>query len=133
MNRIFTVPIEDLRVIDGDSLDLLLDLGFSVRIQRKCRLNGIDAPERSTEAGQLVADVVKRALVGFAKVEWSSHRIDKYGRSLGDLITDGKPFSAFLLDNGFVKSYHGETKRVWSPDELADVVTKCRLYLAVTP
>jgi endonuclease YncB( thermonuclease family) len=47
-----------LRVIDGDTYHLRLDLGFHVRMDIPCRLRGVDTPELTTEAGKAVRAVL---------------------------------------------------------------------------
>ena len=128
----FEVPVIAFKTIDGDTLDLLLDLGFGVRYQVHGRVQGIDAPEKNTVAGGLVLQITSRwAVQGQTSLRWRSLQLDKYGRSLGELIYGGtrEPLSDYLLNAGLAKAYSGEGKRTWDANELALVEEKARKIL----
>ena len=128
----FEVPVIAFKTIDGDTLDLLLDLGFGVRYQVKCRIAGLDAPEKSTAAGGLVMQVVSRWCVqGQSSLRWRSVQMDKYGRSLGELLYGGtrERLNDYLLNLGVAKSYSGEGKREWDSNEILLVEEKARKAL----
>ena len=96
----FTYQARLIEVIDGDTVDLLIDLGFGVHVKERCRLYGIDAPEMPTESGK-AAKAYLETLLGAATGELfvatrkmprrPKEKTDKYGRYL-----------AVLYDN-----YHG--------------------------
>jgi endonuclease YncB( thermonuclease family) len=48
---VWTVPATVLRVVDGDTLMLHLDLGWHISYEARCRLIGVNAPELDTDAG----------------------------------------------------------------------------------
>ena len=84
-----------LRVVDGDTVDALVDLGFSTHRKIRVRLYGIDAPESRTRD----LEEKKRGLAAKArlveileeldnKITIKSHGIGKYGRCLGELFYD---------------------------------------------
>lgn len=81
-----------VKVVDGDTVDIEIDLGFSVVMKQRVRLAGINAPEKNTEAGmQSKLWLTDRLWVG-QKVVVKSERPgagDKYGRYLA-WIVDGK-------------------------------------------
>ena len=52
------------QVIDADTIDVLIDLGFGVHTMQRLRLYGIDAPEMKTEAGKIAKEYVKSVLLG---------------------------------------------------------------------
>ena len=64
--------VEVLRVIDGDTIDVMIDLGFDVWVKNRLRLEGIDAPETRTrdleekKLGYAATDEVKRLNEGYA-------------------------------------------------------------------
>lgn len=103
-----------LRAIDGDTLDLVPDLGFGVCISIRVRLLGINTPElnaqdpveraRAAAAYQRVSGVLKGQVV-----EITSHRAadtDKYGRYLVEVfLADGRTMSQLLLDEGLADPY----------------------------
>ena len=88
-------------VIDADTIDVLIDLGFGVHTMQRLRLYGIDAPEMRSEAGKIAKEYVKSVLLGadasmFVYVRTFKDRKDKYGRKLAVLYFD--PVS-MLLDH----------------------------------
>lgn len=128
--RTFSAPVLQLRIIDGDTLKLLLDTGFGGREEPHCRLLGIDAPEKNTEAGRLVMKCVwDWCAIRIDKLEWDSEELDKYGRSLGDLNAGFESLANFLVARSLAKQYNGEGKRSWEADELADVHERAMSHL----
>ena len=89
------------QVIDADTIDVLIDLGFGVHTMQRLRLYGIDAPEMKTEAGKIAKEYVKSVLLGadaamFVYVRTLKDKKDKYGRKLAVLYFE--PVS-MLLDH----------------------------------
>ena len=90
----YTYAAKLIEVVDGDTVDLLIDLGFGVHVKERCRLYGIDAPEMPTEAGRnaksrlesLIGAVTGELFVATRKMERKpKERTDKYGRYLAVL------------------------------------------------
>ena len=86
-------------VIDADTIDVLIDLGFGVHTMQRLRLYGIDAPEMRSEAGKVAKEYVKSVLLGadasmFVYVRTLKDKKDKYGRKLAVLYFD--PVSMLL-------------------------------------
>jgi endonuclease YncB( thermonuclease family) len=80
------------QVIDADTIDVLIDLGFGVHTMQRLRLYGIDAPEMRTEAGKIAKEYVKTILLGADAPMWVyvrtlKDRKDKYGRKLAVLYS----------------------------------------------
>jgi len=83
------------RVIDGDTIDAFIDLGFNVWIKKRIRLHGIDAPEvrtrdlnekkRGMAAKNRLIEVLSLVNGNFIL---KSHGIGKYGRCLGEIYTN---------------------------------------------
>jgi micrococcal nuclease len=101
-----------LRVIDGDTLDLEIDLGFEIRIRERIRLIGIDTPEtygaKASPEGKLATAFTKSWVDGHANFHLSSTKYnqrEKYGRVLGVLYRDGDTVSLndALLNSGNAK------------------------------
>lgn len=108
-----------LKVVDGDTLDLEIDLGFNVRIKERVRLYGVDTPEvfgaTASDAGTAASDFTKKwveehtAMSG--RFEYHSLKYDykdKYGRGLGSIChidTNGNKsvLNDALIDNGHIK------------------------------
>jgi micrococcal nuclease len=102
-----------LKVLDGDTVDCMVDLGFNVWMKQRVRLSEIDAPEVRTkdlnekELGIKAKDRVVELLYNnnneFILI---SNSIDKYGRCLGTLVlNDGKRVKDILLEENLVDIY----------------------------
>jgi endonuclease YncB( thermonuclease family) len=100
--------VELVRVIDGDTVELCIDMGNSIHWKGKFRLYGIDTPER--QAGLEAARFVQDTLVtqGIDYVE--THKPDKYGRWLVTVVCGGKNLSGELVARGLAKQYFGGKK-----------------------
>ena len=93
----YTYAAKLIEVVDGDTVDLLIDLGFGVHVKERCRLYGIDAPEMPTEAGRNAKSRLE-SLIGAATGELfvatrkmtrkPKEKTDKYGRYLA-VLYDG--------------------------------------------
>jgi endonuclease YncB( thermonuclease family) len=133
MKESFDCPVHEvLRVIDGDTQKLLLDLGFSTYVTVTTRVVGIDCPEISTKAGRLVQRFAMTWIdrvfnVRGFNLRWVSTGIDMYGRTLGDFYNRSNQedrLSAYLLFHGVAKPFR-EKRVPWTPAELDVVVGKC--------
>jgi micrococcal nuclease len=110
-----------LKVVDGDTIDVDIDLGFDISLTKRVRLAGIDTPESRT------ADKMEKAL-GIEAKEYLKHHIaeaksvviktelpdstEKYGRILGWVYVDGDTVSVndHMINDGYAWGYMGETK-----------------------
>tara|TARA_R100000808_G_C2149969_1_gene158539 strand:- start:3202 stop:3570 length:369 start_codon:yes stop_codon:yes gene_type:complete len=90
----YTYNIKLLRVVDGDTVDANIDLGFDVWVKKRIRFMGINTPESRTRdleekaRGLAAKDRVKNLLEGCNKIQLNSHGVGKYGRCLGELLID---------------------------------------------
>ncbi|HOW88470.1 MAG TPA: DUF1016 N-terminal domain-containing protein [Candidatus Omnitrophota bacterium] len=85
------------RVIDGDTLWAVIDLGFGTKVREKLRLRGLDCPEMDTEEGKQAAEFVKARLKPGSKIILVSSKTDKYTRYLADVFfTDAKGEEQYL-------------------------------------
>ena len=82
-----------IRVIDGDTIDAMIDLGFDVWIKKRIRLHGINTPPIRTkdlklkEAGKIAKKRLEELLDSVeGKFILLSHGIGKYGRCIGVLL-----------------------------------------------
>jgi micrococcal nuclease len=109
------------KVVDGDTIDVDIDLGFDISFSSRVRLAGIDTPESRT------SDKMEKAL-GLESKAYLKHAIDnaksvviktekmdsseKYGRILGWVFLDGsdKSINQEMIDKGYAWGYLGETK-----------------------
>ena len=110
-----------LKVVDGDTIDVIIDLGFDVSFTSRVRLAGIDTPEsRTTDArekilGLEVKDYLKKALDGATDIVIRTEKADsseKYGRILGWLFINRQTDSlnTELVNKGYAWTYDGGTK-----------------------
>lgn len=105
MGNVWTVPATVLRVVDGDTVRLELDLGWHTYRVENCRVAGINAPELSTEAGKAARAHAEQLLPPGARVTFISQKLDKYGRPLGRVVHDGVDFGAATLAAGHASPF----------------------------
>ena len=106
-----------IKIIDGDTVDVLIDLGFNLYKKERVRLLGIDAPESMTKdlAEKKLGLEAKAYITNwFAKntpFRLQTTKDDKYGRILGVFTgLDGKTLNTRLVDEGYAWAYDGKTK-----------------------
>ena len=111
------------RVVDGDTCDALIDLGFDTWVKKRIRFKGVDTWESRTRnkeekvkglaAKAYVKDLLENSDDG--KFSIISHGVGKYGRVLGELFVKGHETSVndLLKENGHAYEYHGEKKKVF--------------------
>lgn len=96
-----------IRVVDGDTIDVEIDLGFDIWHKTRLRLAHIDAFEQSTEIGKRATAYVKEALAGEPTYEITTYKTDKYGRYLAEIFINGNSLNKNLVDIGFAVPYEG--------------------------
>lgn len=108
-------------IIDGDTIDVDIDLGFNVSFSQRVRLAGIDTPESRTtdkfekslglEAKEYLKSKLKDAKTVVIKTE-KPDSSEKYGRILGWLYVDGDTISIndYMIEDGYAWGYLGDTK-----------------------
>ena len=113
-----------LKVLDGDTVEIDLDLGFNIILaNQKVRLNGIDTPEsRTTNTEEKPRGLLsKKKLTEKLPVgSWQTIQTmkadsndDKFGRILGVFIMeDGKSLNQWMVDNNYAVAYAGENKEL---------------------
>jgi micrococcal nuclease len=117
-----------IAVIDGDTIDVEIDLGFDISILKRVRLAGIDTPESRTtdkmekSLGLESKAKLKQMLSSATDIVIKTEKPDsseKYGRVLGWLYIDDTKISVndTLIASGYAWSYLGDTK-VKNFDEL---------------
>ena len=112
-----------VRVVDGDTADAMIDLGFKTWVKARIRFMGVDAWESRTRnleekvkglaAKAYVKDLLENSDEG--KFALKSHGVGKYGRVLGELFVKGNETSVneLLKENGHAYEYYGEKKKVF--------------------
>ena len=104
------------RVIDGDTVDLRINLGFSIFVKKRIRFHGIDAWESRTRdleekaKGMAAKKRLKELLVG-GKCDLESHALGKYGRVIGVILVDDQDINQLLVEEGHAKGNYFGGKR----------------------
>jgi micrococcal nuclease len=96
-------------VVDGDTVDAELDLGFKLKIKQRLRLAGIDTPER----GQPGFEEAKQALIEKTlnkTLTFTTYKQSKWGYFLADIEFDDQSINQSMITEGFAKPYTGGTK-----------------------
>lgn len=97
-------------VIDGDTVQCDVDLGFRVHVTMTVRMWGIDAPEKSTEPGKAANTMLAQLLPCGKAITLRSikDRTDKYGgRWLGTIIAGGRNINEYMVEMGHAKPWAG--------------------------
>jgi len=109
------------RVVDGDTIDASIDLGFDIALEKRIRLAGVDTPEsRTSDANE--------KKYGLEAKEWLKHKVEnakdiliktelpdsteKYGRIIGHLFVNDQESSLNdqMIVEGYAWPYKGDTK-----------------------
>ena len=118
----FTYYVKEVKkVVDGDTIDADIDLGFDISFSSRVRLAGIDTPESRTtdklekQLGLESKAYLKNAIDSAKTVVIKTEKMDsseKYGRILGWVFLDGSEVSINqkMIDEGYAWGYMGETK-----------------------
>jgi micrococcal nuclease len=109
------------KIVDGDTIDADIDLGFDISLTKRIRLAGVDTPESRT------ADANEKKY-GLESKEWLKKRCEnakdiliktelpdsteKYGRIIGHLFINGEETSLNnqMISEGYAWTYDGGTK-----------------------
>jgi len=98
--------VKVVKVVDGDTLDLALDVGFGITVTHRFRLLGVDAPEvrgPSKDDG-LASKKALGELVAVGILSATVYKTDKYGRYLVELfLVDGTVVNSKLVASGFAR------------------------------
>ena len=108
-------------VVDGDTIDVDIDLGFNVSYSQRVRLAGIDTPEsRTSDKAEKVLGLESKEYLKYKLKEAKDIVIktekpdssEKYGRILGWLYIDGNTISINdqMIEDGYAWGYLGDTK-----------------------
>jgi micrococcal nuclease len=108
-------------VVDGDTIDVVIDLGFDILFASRVRLAGIDTPEsRTTDKAEKALGIeakeyLKKQLKDAKSVVIRTEKMnssEKYGRILGWVYVNGESESVNnkMINDGYAWGYLGETK-----------------------
>lgn len=121
MNELYTYKAKILEVIDGDTLDIVIDLGFEVSYKIRVRLLGVDTPEIHSKD----LEIKKSGLISKKFVEdWVGRnpevivstvkdKTEKYGRILATIrpLTGNDALNDLLIKEKLAVSYFGGKKK----------------------
>ena len=115
----YEYPCKIVRVVDGDTVDVDIDLGFSHWIHNeRIRLYGVDTPEcRTRDAQEKAAGLLAKAFVEDAlhvggTYTLSTREKGKFGRYLGVIfVSDKTSINAALVTEHLAVPYHGQSKQ----------------------
>lgn len=114
--------VKIIRCVDGDTVDVEIDLGFQVKLSERLRLAGIDTPERGQKnynqarqrLEQLLASAALPGGYVICKTSLDKHGRDrrgKFGRPLIEFFDKtGESINQKLVAEGLAKEYHGGKK-----------------------
>ena len=112
-----------IRVVDGDTCDALIDLGFDTWVKKRIRFKGVDTWESRTRnkeekvkglaAKAYTKDLLENSDEG--KFVLKSYGVGKYGRVLAELFVKGheQSLNQLLIENGHAYEYEGGKKKVF--------------------
>ena len=110
---------EVTRVVDGDTIDCVLDLGFSILHKCRVRLYGIDTPESRTRdldekaRGKLASKFLENSIKNGKQIILRSELKDskgKYGRVLGSIVVDDLDINQAMVAQNLAVKYFGQSK-----------------------
>lgn len=107
------------KVIDGDTIDVIIDMGFDILYKSRVRLFGIDTPESRTRnleekkrgliSKKFLTDKIKSAKKLTIKTHKGSET-GKFGRILGEVFADGINLNLQMCEDGYAVQYYGQNK-----------------------
>lgn len=119
----YTYKVKVLKVIDGDTIDVDIELGFNVTLKKqRVRLYGIDTPEsRTRDLDEKKYGLLAKAFLAMAApvggyVNLKSHERGKFGRILGSLYNDE---SGVSINEKMINSHHAVPYQGQSKDDIA--------------
>jgi micrococcal nuclease len=140
-----------VKVVDGDTIDAYIDLGFDLKIKKRIRYMGIDTWESRTrdldeKAKGLLAKARNKELLEAGVFKIVSHGTGKFGRVLGEIFVDPKSvdinvaeakynnvatssdglvsINDILITEGHAYEYHGEKKKEFVAEIAAEKAAK---------
>jgi len=136
-SKMYEYKCELDRVVDGDTVDVDIDLGFGIWLRKeRVRVMGIDTPESRTSdpiekifgkaASARLKELIEHdCILCTTKDRSGEDERGKFGRVLGDFkLEDGRMVTDVMIDEGHAVAYHGGSK-----DELTEQHEKNRAFL----
>tara|TARA_R100001594_G_scaffold127063_1_gene164612 strand:- start:124 stop:513 length:390 start_codon:yes stop_codon:yes gene_type:complete len=107
---------EIVKVVDGDTVDIIIDLGFDLSKKERVRLAGIDTPESRTrdleekKLGLEAKEFLERRLLDCVKLIVKTEKDGKYGRMLGWFYCSQININTEMVERGYAWEYDGGKK-----------------------
>jgi micrococcal nuclease len=105
------------RIVDGDTVDVIIDLGFDISYASRVRLFGIDTPESRTRdkdekaRGLISKDFLKSYLdKGGVVIRTRKDKKGKFGRILGEMLVEDININELMIKEHHAVKYHGQSK-----------------------
>jgi micrococcal nuclease len=128
--NLYNYKAKVLKIIDGDTIDVVIDLGFNLSITQTVRFSEIDTPELhktknplEKTAGIIVKQFLENVILNKEIFVKTIKYDDKYGRYLAEVFTDsGIHINSLLLAKGYANKYDGGTKVDWTDATLEKII-----------
>lgn len=111
------------KIIDGDTIDVMIDLGFDIFYKGRVRFNGINTPEsrtsdpREKELGLKAKEYTEQFIVNSKSLTLAFEKREKFGRLLGKIYNEkNECLNDKLIEAGLAREYHGERRGGWFDD-----------------
>ena len=106
------------RIVDGDTVDVVIDLGFDIHYSSRVRLYGIDTPEsRTRNKDEKVRGLMSKKYLtdalskGQVVIKTHKDKKGKFGRVLGEMYVAGKNINLMMVDDNLAVKYKGQNKK----------------------
>src|SRR6056300_1325640 len=109
------------KIVDGDTIDVVIDMGFDILYKSRVRLFGIDTPESRTrdkvekEFGLMSKKYLQSRLKKAKKITIKTHKdseTGKFGRILGEIFCDGDNVNLAMCKEYYAVQYYGQNKKL---------------------
>lgn len=119
-SKLYTYAAKVLRVVDGDTMDVRIDVGFGIGLYDRLRLKWLNAPEVTIPAGRLAASFLTDHFARCPDVVLRTTKEEMFGRWLADVFAlpncrdpykiaaEGEYVNQLLLDKGMAELYRGD-------------------------
>jgi micrococcal nuclease len=118
MVMMYEYNCEILRVVDGDTVDVSIDLGFDISYKSRVRLYGIDTPESRTrdkdeKARGLMSKeyLIDELSKGQVVIKTHKDKKGKFGRVLGEMYVGDSNVNMMMVDDFLAVEYKGQSKK----------------------
>ena len=115
--EMYEYKCEVKRIVDGDTVDVIIDLGFSIHYSTRVRLYGIDTPEsRTRDKDEKARGFLSKAYLtdwlekGDVIIRTHRDKKGKFGRVLGEMVVGGKNINLLMVDENHAVKYEGQSK-----------------------